>query len=141
MRWLPPGARRTATPFPDTPLFRSAGLIALIVPAAGRGWYEQSFDLVRDLPAGADARDGFDTVAAHYAGGTISPVYVVVTANGPILDDEHLAAVDQLTDALRTQTGVGQVRSVTQPHRAPLTTATPRPPTGAAPDPAAPRLP
>src|SRR3546814_542614 len=119
------------------PVLLLAGLIPWIVPAAGLGWYEQSFDLVRDFPAGADARDGFDTVAAHYAGGTISPVYVVVTANGPILDDEHLAAVDQLTDALRSQPGVGQVRSVTQPAGAPLTTANLGTLTGGATDPAA----
>jgi uncharacterized membrane protein YdfJ with MMPL/SSD domain len=114
-----------------------AGLIALLIPAAGLGWYEQSFDLVRDLPAGADARDGFDTVSSHYAGGTISPVYVIVTADGPILDDDHLAAVDRLTDVLRSQPGVGQVRSVTQPAGAPLTTENLSALTGGATDPAA----
>lgn len=114
-----------------------AGLIALVIPAAGLGWYQQSFDLVRDLPAGADARDGFDTVAAHYAGGTISPVYVILTADGSILDDEHLAAVDHLTDELRDQPGIGQVRSVTQPAGAPLTTANLGSLTGGATDPAA----
>jgi len=114
-----------------------AGLIALVIPAAGLGWYQQSFDLVRDLPAAADARDGFETVAAHYAGGTISPVYVVVTAEGSILDDEHLAAVDQLTDELRRQPGVGQVRSVTQPAGAPLTTDNLGALTGGTTDPAA----
>jgi uncharacterized membrane protein YdfJ with MMPL/SSD domain len=114
-----------------------AGLIALQLPAAGLGWYRQSFDLVRDLPAGADARAGFDTVAAHYPGGTISPVYVVVTSDGPILDDARLEAVAHLTDTLRGMPGVAQVRSVTQPAGEPLTTENLASITGGATDPAA----
>ena len=114
-----------------------AGVIALQVPAAGLGWYRQSFDLVRDLPAGADARTGFDTVAAHYPGGTISPVYVIVTADGPILDDAHLNAIDLLTDTLRGMPGVAQVRSVTQPAGEPLTMENLASITGGATDPAA----
>ena len=114
-----------------------AGLIALQVPAAGLGWYRQSFDLVRDLPAGADARAGFDTLAAHYPGGTISPVYVVVTADSPILEDANLAAVDHLTDTLRRQPGVAEVRSVTQPAGEPLTADNLAALTGGATDPAA----
>ncbi|MFP5487491.1 MAG: MMPL family transporter, partial [Acidimicrobiia bacterium] len=114
-----------------------AGLIALQLPAAGLGWYRQSFDLVRDLPAGADARAGFDTVAAHYPGGTISPVYVIVTSDGPILEDARLDAIDHLTDTLRGMPGVAQVRSVTQPAGAPLTAENLASITGGATDPAA----
>jgi RND superfamily putative drug exporter len=114
-----------------------AGIIALQIPAAGLGWYRQSFDLVRDLPVGADARTGFDTLAEHYPGGTISPVYVVVTANSPILDDANLAAVDHLTDTLRAEPGVAEVRSVTQPAGEPLTTANLATLTGGTADPAA----
>lgn len=114
-----------------------AGLIALQLPAAGLGWYRQSFDLVRDLPAGADARAGFDTVAAHYPGGAISPVYVIVTSDGPILDDTRLDAIDHLTDTLRGMPGVAQVRSVTQPAGEPLTTENLASITGGATDPGA----
>lgn len=98
-----------------------AGIIALQIPAAGLAGYQQSFDLVGELPAGADARLGFETVAAHYPGGTISPVYVLIRADGPILDDARVAAIDLLTDALRAQPGIGEVRSLTQPAAAPLT--------------------
>lgn len=98
-----------------------ASIIVLQIPAAGLGWYNQSFNLVTDLPAGDDSRAGFETVEDHYPGGVISPVYLVVTADGPILANDRLAAIDRLTDALRSQQGLGQVRSITQPAGEPLT--------------------
>jgi uncharacterized membrane protein YdfJ with MMPL/SSD domain len=98
-----------------------AGVIVLQIPATGLGWYHPSFNLIADLPSSADARAGFDTVAAHYPGGMISPVYLVLRTNGPILDDARLAAIDHLTDVLRTQPGLAQVRSITQPAGEPLT--------------------
>lgn len=96
-------------------------IIVLLIPAAGLGWYSQSFNLVTDLPAGDDSRAGFETVEDHYPGGVISPVYLMITADGPILDGDRLAAVDRLTDALRADPGLGQVRSITQPAGEPLT--------------------
>lgn len=101
-----------------------AGIIVLLIPAAGLGWFAQSFDLVNDLPPDADARQGFETLSDHYPGGTLSPIYLVVRANAPILDDARLAAIDRLTDELRTQPGIAEVRSVTQPAAAPLTVET-----------------
>jgi RND superfamily putative drug exporter len=101
-----------------------AGIIALLIPANGIGWFRQSFDLVRELPPSADARRGFDALAKHYTGGTLAPVYVVVDASRPITDDASLAAVDRLTDELRRDPRVGEVRSVTQPAGSPLTPAT-----------------
>jgi RND superfamily putative drug exporter len=112
-------------------------IIVLQIPAAGLGWYSQSFNLVTDLPAGDDSRAGFETVEDHYPGGVISPVYLAITANGPILDGERLAAIDRLTDALRTEPGLGQVRSITQPAGEPLTTDNLAELTGGITDPAA----
>src|SRR5690606_12843746 len=112
-------------------------IIVLLIPAAGLGWYSQSFNLVTDLPAGDDSRAGFETVEDHYPGGVISPVYLAITADGPILDGERLAAVDRLTDALRTEPGLGQVRSITQPAGEPLTADNLSELTGGVTDPAA----
>lgn len=114
-----------------------AGVIVLVIPAGGVTHYRQSFDLVRDIPPGADARIGFDTVASHYPGGTISPVYLLVRTDGPILDPVRLAAIDRLTEALRKQPDIGEVRSVTQPAGAPLTLANISVLTGDSTDPAA----
>lgn len=101
-----------------------AAVIVLELPAAGLGWFHQSFDLVRALPSGADARQGFDALARHYPPGTLAPVYVVLEANGPITDDARLAAIDHLDEALRHTPGVGQVRSITQPAGEPLSPTT-----------------
>ncbi len=99
-----------------------AGVVALAVPAVALRQYTASFDLVNDLPPGADARQGFAALERHFPGGTVSPVYVVVRAHGPILHDGRIEAVDELTDALRTLPGIAEVRSVTQPAGEPLTT-------------------
>ena len=100
-----------------------AGIIALQIPAAGLGWYKQSFDLVKGLPPGADARQGFDALARHLPGGTLSPTYVIIDVGHP-LDDAQLGEVDRLNGVLRSTPGVGQVRSITQPVGAPLTLKT-----------------
>ncbi|HZT66983.1 MAG TPA: MMPL family transporter [Acidimicrobiales bacterium] len=101
-----------------------AGVILLELSAAGIGWYHQNFDLVNELPASADARAGYAAIADHYPAGTVAPVYVVIDTPGPILTGPSLTAVDHLTDYLKTQPDIAQVRSVTQPTGAPLTSAT-----------------
>jgi uncharacterized membrane protein YdfJ with MMPL/SSD domain len=101
-----------------------AGAIVLLLPAAGLGWYHQSFDLVRDLPTGADSRQGFEVLEQHLPGGRLSPIYVVLSASGPMLTNDNTTAIDQLTEQLRRMPGVGEVRSLTQPAGAPLTTET-----------------
>lgn len=114
-----------------------AGIIVLQIPAAGLVRYAPSFDLVRDIPPAADARQGFDLVSGHYPGGTISPVYLLLRTDGPILDDARLAAIDQLTEALRRQPRIGEVRSITQPAGSPLTLDNLSALTGGTADPAA----
>ncbi len=96
-------------------------IIVLQIPAAGLGWYQQSFNLISDLPTRDDSRAGFGVVEDHFPGGIISPVYLVIRSDGPILTDERLAAIDHLTDVLRAQPGLAEVRSVTQPAGVPLT--------------------
>ena|GEM_PF-62937 len=114
-----------------------AGVLLLLLPASGLGWFHQSFDLIRALPANADARTGFDSLASHYPAGMVSPIYLVISTPGAILDDQHLADIDRLTDALRQTPGIGDVRSITQPAGAPLTAQTMQRLTGGSTSPAA----
>lgn len=102
-------------------LVLTCGVLLLAAPVAALAWYSPSFDLINDLPREADARQGFATLERHYPGGTISPVYVILQADGTMLDNGRLRAVDVLTDTLRRQPGIAEVRSVTQPAGVPLT--------------------
>lgn len=99
----------------------AVGLLALLLPSAGLGWFRQSFNLIDRLPTDSDAAHGFDALAEHFPSGTLSPAYLVIAGDQPIVDDERIAAIDALTDTLRRLPDVEQVRSVTQPAGAPLT--------------------
>jgi RND superfamily putative drug exporter len=100
------------------------GTVLLAVPAFGVTRLHQSFDILSELPAEAEARQGFETLSRHYPAGLLAPVYLVVSTDRSLGDNDRLAAVDRLTDALRAAPGVAEVRSITQPAGAPLTTAT-----------------
>jgi len=100
------------------------GTVLLALPAVGVTRLHQSFDILSELPSSADARQGFEMLSRHYPAGLLAPVYLVVSADGSLLDNDRLVAVDRLTDTLRTVPGVAEVRSITQPAGAPLTTAT-----------------
>jgi RND superfamily putative drug exporter len=96
----------------------------LAIPAAAASQTKTSFDLPAELPADAGARQGFDVLAEHYPPGALAPAFVVVSAEKSLLAGDRLAAIDRLTDRLRAVPGVAEVRSVTQPAGAPLTTKT-----------------
>lgn len=98
-----------------------AGTVALLLASTGLGWFQMSYDLVGDLPESADSRQGFEDLSEHFPAGTLAPIHLLVRHGSPLRDDEVFAAIDQLTDQLREQPGVGSVRSITQPAGAPLT--------------------
>ena len=98
-----------------------AGIIVLLFPANGLGLFHESFDLINELPPSVDARQGYDTLAAHFPSGTVAPIYIVIDPSTPIITNTRLAAIDRLTGALRAIPGVQQVRSITQPDGQPLT--------------------
>lgn len=117
--------RRTAALVARRPLavlLISVGVLAL--PATAAGQTKSSFDIPAELPPTAGARQGFETLAEHYPPGVLAPAFVVVSADDSLLTNERMAAVDRLTEALRSVPGVAQVRSVTQPAGAPLTKET-----------------
>jgi uncharacterized membrane protein YdfJ with MMPL/SSD domain len=116
-RWQRRAARVAAQPL----VLLIAGTILLQIPAAGLGWFKQSFDLVAELPGSADAKVGYGALARHYPPGVVSPVFVIVSADHSLLSDPSIKAIDTLTARLAATAGVAQVRSVSLPAAVPLT--------------------
>lgn len=91
--------------------------VALAIPAFGATGLRQSFDILADLPAGSDAKAGFETVAAHFDKGRLLPMTVVV--DGGIGTDlatpASLVHLRAATTRLAAVAGVAEVQSVISP--------------------------
>jgi RND superfamily putative drug exporter len=119
-RWQRRAARVAAQPL----VLLIAGTLLLQLPAAGLGWYHESFDLIQELPGSADAKTGYATLARHYPPGIVSPVFVLISSDHGLLGDADVRALDTVTSRLRALPGVAQVRSLSLPAGQPLTQQT-----------------
>ena len=92
-------------------------VVALLVPVAGIPGIRTNFDAISDLPAGSDARAGFDLVATHLGKGKIMPVNGVIASGAGmnLLDPVSLAGIRDATSALAATTGVQSVTSLVSP--------------------------
>lgn len=110
-------------------LAAAAVIVVLALPFAGLLGLRTSFDVLEELPSSADARAGFDIVAAHFDKGQLLPVNVLLRgAPGTgFTDPAGLAAVARATDAVRAIDGVESVRSLVDPAGSGSTTAGLRP--------------
>ena len=57
-------------------------LVLLAVPALGLPQLRQNFDVLNELPSGAESRQGFDTLSQHLAQGQLMPLTVLVKVPG-----------------------------------------------------------
>ncbi len=99
----------------------TAALMVLAVPALAASTIRPSFDIPAELPASAEARQGFDLLAEHYPAGLVAPAFLVVSGPGTLLDQPRMQELDRLVAALAERPEVAEVRSVTQPAGRPLT--------------------
>jgi len=92
-------------------------LLGLLVPALTVGGIRQNFDVLADLPAGSDAKAGFDVVAASFGTGELLPASVVLgSASGQDLTSPAaLAQLRTLTDRLQAAPGVAGATSLVAP--------------------------
>lgn len=88
--------------------------LAFLLPLAlyGRG-LTNDFDLLQDLPADANARQGFDVLAEHLGPGTMQPLTVVVQGDTDYASSAGLTRVSELHTRLAALPGVSAVRSLT----------------------------
>ncbi|MFI5258481.1 MAG: MMPL family transporter [Candidatus Limnocylindrales bacterium] len=94
-------------------------LLVLIVPALALPQLRQNFDVLNELPATAESRQGFETLSEHLAEGQLMPLTVLVqvpaaTAN-TFTSDRGLADVAALEQSISTLPNVQTVRSVVDP--------------------------
>jgi len=96
----------------------AAVLIALALPMAGVQGLRSSFDVIAELPRDAEARQGYDMVAAHLDRGQLLPITVLLALE-PGTDPAApagLALIERTATRLAAIDGVGTVRSLITPH-------------------------
>lgn len=117
---------RIAAAVSSHPKKLSLAVIAVLAAASsGTFWLHQSYDLLSEVPASSDSAAGATLLAKHFPSGDLAPIEVLIQTSQPIRTPDRLAAIDRLTDELKTVPGVSQVRSATQPSGAPITANAP----------------
>jgi putative drug exporter of the RND superfamily len=95
----------------------SAVLVALTVPLLALPALRMEFDTIKELPATAGARRGFDEVVAHFDHGQLLPISVLVEAAAGVDlgSPGGLAELARWSRALAELDGVRAVRSLVTP--------------------------
>ncbi len=89
---------------------------ALLIPLLSLPALKQNFDVLSELPEGADSRAGFEQVSKHYDKGQLLPINVLVEVPGSDLSaPDSLALVRATEDRLAAVPGVKSVRSIIAP--------------------------
>ncbi len=75
----------------------------------------RTFDSLKEMPATAEAVQGFEHVKAHFNQGEVLPVKIVMKTDKNMWDNASLQAVDNIADSLLKVDGVARVRTATRP--------------------------
>jgi RND superfamily putative drug exporter len=98
-----------------------AGLVlaALILPSLALPQLKQNFDVLNELPSGAESRQGFETLSRHLAAGQLMPLTVLikVPAGGSTVfaSEQGLVAMGTAERAIAALPNVQTVRSEVDP--------------------------
>jgi RND superfamily putative drug exporter len=113
--WAALARRITARPG----LLAAAVLAVLLVPVLALPQLKENFDVLHELPAGAESRDGYDTLARHLAEGQLMPVTVLVQSTDGSKTDftssQGLAGTESLGRSIAALPNVQTVRSLVDP--------------------------
>jgi len=94
-------------------------LLLLVVPALGLPMLKENFDVLNELPAGAESRQGFQTLSQHLAQGQLMPVTVLVKVPGnstaAFSTPQGISDIDALEKAIAALPDVQSVRSLVDP--------------------------
>ena len=113
--WSALARRITARPG----LIAGVVLVALIVPALGLPMLKENFDVLNELPSGAESRQGFETLSQHLAEGQLMPLTVLVKVPGnsatAVTSEQGLADIAALEKSIAALPNVQTVRSLVDP--------------------------
>jgi putative drug exporter of the RND superfamily len=93
-------------------------LIFLVVPALWLPALKQNFDVLNELPAGVESRQGFETLSRHLGAGQLMPVTVLlkVPASGKAWStSDQLSAIAAIERRVKDLSDVRSVSSVVDP--------------------------
>jgi RND superfamily putative drug exporter len=113
--WAALARRITARPG----LLAAAVLAVLFVPVLALPQLRENFDVLNELPAGAESREGYDTLARHLAEGQLIPVTVLVQSTDGSKTDftssQGLTGTESLGRSIAALPNVQTVRSLVDP--------------------------
>jgi RND superfamily putative drug exporter len=113
--WAALARRITARPG----LLAAAVLALLLVPALALPQLKENFDVLHELPAGAESREGYDTLSHHLAEGQLMPLTVLVQSTDGSKTDftssGGLARTAALGRSIGALPNVQTVRSLVDP--------------------------
>ena len=112
--WAALARRITARPG----LLAAIVLVLLAIPALGLPQLKENFDVLNELPAGAESRVGFETLSQHLAEGQLMPLTVLVKAPASpnaFTSQQGLADVGALEKSIAALPDIQSIRSVVDP--------------------------
>lgn len=102
------------------PLLSLLIVAAFIVPVIFFNTTKLSFDSMADMPSDTPSVKGFHIIADEFGAGKAMPVTLVIKNKDAMDNNEALAALDNLTETLKTINGVALVSGPTQPLGKPI---------------------
>ncbi|KRF29373.1 MMPL family transporter [Paenibacillus sp. Soil787] len=102
------------------PVITTLLILIVMIPIALSNHQKLSFDQLKELGNGHESTKGFSLVADHFSRGQALPTMVVIENDKALDNNDGLAAIDKLTDKLKSVPGVDKVSSVTQPQSKPI---------------------
>ena len=98
-------------------LLTAVVLVALAAPLLALPQLKENFNILQELPGGAESRVGFETLSLHLPEGQLMPLNVLVEVPGGNLAGPHaLALIGQLEKKIASLPDVQSVSSVVDPN-------------------------
>jgi RND superfamily putative drug exporter len=100
-------------------LLAGAVLVLLFIPTLGLPQLKQNFDVLNELPTGAESRQGFETLSRHLAPGQLMPLTVLVKvpsgSAAELTNQDGLAMIATLEKSIADLPNIRTVRSIVDP--------------------------